>query len=85
MWKEKENGLYDVGPVEIEPTMKTDAAQTDMTPEQELGKEIFCGAWPAVVKYLSYLTGKIKNPVSRWLVKAGLGIIDNLHDDFCKE
>lgn len=83
--KEKENGLYDLGPIEIEETMKGDAAKSDMTPEQELGYGIFCGTWPSIVKYLTYLISKIKNPVLRFLAKAGLGIIDNLHDQFCKE
>lgn len=82
--KTKENGLFDFGKIEIEESMSTDAGNV-LTPEQELGKDIFCSTWPGVVKYLKYLTDKIKNPIFKWLAKAGLGIVDNLHDDFCKE
>lgn len=84
MWKEKENGLIDVGPVELEEPMKSDAPEV-LTPEEELGKELFCRAWPAIARYLSGKASKVKNPIFKWLAKAGLGIADGWHDVYCKE
>lgn len=79
--KVKENGLKDYGYIELE---QTDALMT-LTPEQELGQEIFCAGWPVALKYLTYLKDKIKNPIWRVLVSAGLSLIDSLHDQMCKE
>jgi len=82
--KTKENGLDDYGVIELDVDVKNADAAVVESPELELGKQIFCGSWPAVLIYLQNLKNKIKNPVLRFLCGAGLGIIDNLHDATCK-
>lgn len=82
--KKKENGLDDYGVIELESVEMSADEPIKESPELELGKQIFCGSWPAVLIYLQNLKNKIKNPVLRFLCGAGLGIIDNLHDATCK-
>ncbi|MFZ4569762.1 MAG: hypothetical protein ACOYM0_01375 [Bacteroidales bacterium] len=82
--KKKENGLDDYGVIELEVEAKSADSAVAESPELELGKQIFCGSWPAVLIYLQNLKNKIKNPILRFLCGAGLGIIDNLHDATCK-
>ena len=80
--KVKENGLKDYGYIDLKE--ETDAAVT-LTPEQELGQELFCVSWGSILKYLLYLKDKIKNPIWKVLLGAGLSLIDGLHSQMCEQ
>jgi hypothetical protein len=80
--KLKENGLKDYGYIELIDDKKE---LMTLTPEQELGQEVFCAGWPAVLKYLTYLKDKIKNPIWKVIVYAGLSLIDSLHNQTCNQ
>ena len=83
MSKIKENGCSDYGKIELIEPSDAIMAEADSA-ELELGQEIFCAGWPAVLKYLQKLRTKIKNPIFRGLCGIGLSIIDGLHEATCK-
>jgi hypothetical protein len=84
MIKTKENGCFDYGKIElIEPSDAIMADSSDSA-ELELGEQVFCASWPAILKYLQKKKALVKNPLLRFLFGAGLSVADGFHDDMCK-